>query len=110
MHLLPETDFDKGIVGFNEIHYNDFRFVLNLELRADLKIEGRDYLISNNELDLTAWGNSREEAIDAFNFAFYSLYVNYYNEIDSNLTKDAVQLKNNLHKIIKIVINEAPKN
>jgi hypothetical protein len=68
------------------------------------------YVIQNEELDITVWGESREEAEDSFAFTFHSLYQNFATEIDSKLSKDAKSLKENLLKTVKKVIDESQKS
>lgn len=90
------------------VKFQETIFVLNMHLECIVEYEDDIYIIKNEELDLIVWGKTRKEVENAFNFSFYSLYTNYYLEIDSKLSFEAIILKNKLREIIKnVVINEA---
>ncbi|MBE2281251.1 MAG: hypothetical protein IAE91_12730, partial [Ignavibacteriaceae bacterium] len=89
------------------IKYQDKNFVLNKKLDCKVSYEDENYIIHNEELDLTVWGESRKEVEEAFYFSFLSLYENYYNESDSNLSAAALILKGKLKDIINKVEDEA---
>lgn len=88
------------------IRYHHKSFVLNKHLDCLVEFVDDSYIIRNEELDLVVWGETRKEVEDAFNFSFSSLYSNYYLEDDSNLSTEAILLKNRLKEIIKTVIDE----
>ncbi len=92
------------------IKFSDKIFLLNNELQCEVEFENDNYLIRNDEFDITVWGETREEAVEAFSFSFYSLYVNFHNESDKNLSEGAQSLKGKLKSIIKQVIDEAKKD
>jgi len=92
------------------IKCNDKIFVLNKKLECQVDFEDDNYIIKNDELDIIVWGQTREEVEDAFEFSFYSLYLNYCLEIDDRLSDEAKELKSKLNTIIKNVIDEAEKN
>jgi hypothetical protein len=92
------------------IKFKDKIFILNKKLDCQVEFEDDNYIIKNIDLDIIVWGQTREEVEEAFCFSFYSMYVNYYQEIDDNLSSEAIELKNKLSVIIKNVLNEAEKN
>ena len=89
------------------IKYENLIFILNKNLECKVEFEDESYIISNSELDIIVWGETRKDAEEAFYFSFYSLYLNFYLETDLNLSEEAKLLKNKLKEIIKSVINEA---
>jgi hypothetical protein len=89
------------------IKYEDTIFVLSKNLNCTVEFDNNYYIIKNDDLDLTVWGDSRKEVEEAFSFSFYSLYKNYYLEENSHLSDDAIVLKEKLISLIKSVINEA---
>ncbi len=92
------------------IKFNDKIFILNKKLDCQVEFEDDNYIIKNTDFDIIVWGQTREEVEDAFCFSFYSMYLNYHQEIDDNLSSEAIELKNKLSVIIKNVLNEAEKN
>ncbi len=79
------------------------------KLDCEVSYDKGSYVIRNEKLDITVWGNSRDEAEAAFAFSFDALYQNFALEDDTKLTSDAIALKSDLHKIVKniFVPNEA---
>lgn len=63
--------------------------------------EENNFIIRNEEFDITAWGQTRDKALEAFAFTFDALYKNYALEKDENLSDKAITLKNKLKSIIK---------
>jgi hypothetical protein len=104
---VEELEHDTYPFKPESIKYQNLKFDLNKCLECVVEFEDDNYIIKNEELDLIVWGATREEVEDAFNFSFYSLYVNYYLEDDSKLSVEAILLKNRLHTIIKSVTDEA---
>lgn len=88
------------------IQFEGKAFYLNEALKCTVSFEDEQYFIRNEKLDLTVWGDTREEAEEAFSFSFYSLVQNFYNEDDSKLSKSAQELKTGLKNIIKQVADE----
>jgi len=86
---------------------NDHSYNRNLDCIVDF--EDDNYIITNEDLDITVWGESRKEVEEAFCFSFYSTYKNFYLEDNINLSEEAIHLKEKLKGIIKNIINEAPK-
>ncbi|KAF0153566.1 MAG: hypothetical protein FD143_98 [Ignavibacteria bacterium] len=92
------------------IRFDNHIFILQSALVCDVNFEDDSYFITNHDLDITVWGNTREETEQAFCFSFYSLYKNYVEEIEENLSEKAIELKNKLNILIKSHYYEAPKN
>jgi len=88
------------------IKYKETIFDLNKNIECVVEFEEGNYFIKNEELDLIVWGNTRKEAEEAFSFGFYSLYQNYYLEENSNLSEEAILLKEKINSLIKKVVNE----
>ncbi len=97
--LLYDTyPYRPEIIVFNEVKYE-----LSKKLECKVVFEENYYLISNDELNINVWGQTRYEAEEAFSFSFYSLYQNYAKQPDENLTEDAKILK---EKLLNLVIKE----
>lgn len=92
------------------IQYDNTLFFLSHQLPCEVEFEDNNYIIRCEELDITVWGETRDEAEEAFSFSFFSLYENFYLENDKNLSPDAQSLKKELGRIIKEVIDETKKN
>jgi len=89
------------------IKFQETIFVLNRNLDCTIDYEEDNYIIKNEELDIVVWGDSRKEVEEAFCFSFYSIYQNYCIEVNSNLSDEAILLKEKMYSLIKNVINEA---
>ncbi len=96
--------FKPSSIVFENIAYN-----LTKRLDCQVDFEDKMYVIQNIEFDITVWGKSREDAEYSFAFTFHSLYQNFATELDSKLSEEAKQLKQNLLKIVKKVIYEGQK-
>ena len=73
------------------------------KLECNVQFEDNLYFIENENLDLTVWAETREEVEKAFNFEFYSLYLNYALESDDMLTPKAILLKGKILSLIETV-------
>jgi len=78
----------------------DFDMIKNV-LDNQVTYEDDNFIIRNDEFDITVWGQTRDKAQEAFGFTFHALYKNYMLEKDENLSDKAVELKNKLKLIIK---------
>lgn len=85
----------------NLINFDDVTYVLNQRLNCEVSYEDETYIIANDLLDITVWGDTRDEAETAFSFAFRSLYVNYAEETDEQLSQEAKLLKSTLLSLVK---------
>ena len=83
--------YKPDILKFGNSIYN-----LKRRLECSVSFEDDSYFISNEELDITVWGETREKAEEAFNFSFHAMYQNYALERDSNLSEESILLKNQL--------------
>jgi hypothetical protein len=89
------------------IRFEKHIFVLNEKLHCEIEFEDNQYIIVNNELDITVWGDTRDNVENAFCFSFYSMYKNYAEESDEKLSAGALLLKNKLLSLVKSYYNEA---
>ena len=86
------------------IRYQKKVFTLNQALECKVEVVDENYIITNQSLDITTWGESIEEAQDAFSFSFYALYENFYDENSEKLSPKAQKIKEKLHNLIKLVV------
>ncbi|MDQ3683670.1 MAG: hypothetical protein M3352_11475, partial [Bacteroidota bacterium] len=86
----------------SKIRYDGTEVILKEAMTADVSFEEEEklYYISYPELNITVWDKDRNEADEAFQFAFISLIQNIYNEDDNNLTKKAKEIKKKLAALI----------
>lgn len=89
------------------IQFGDIGYVLKERLNSDVSYEDGQYFIANELLDITVWGDTRDDAEEAFSFSFHSLYKNYAEEVDELLTSQALQLKNTLLNLVANKIGKA---
>ncbi len=104
---LEELEHDTYPFKPELIKFQETIFVLTQSLDCIVEYEDDNYIIKNEDLDLLVWADSRKEVEEAFIFSFYSMYKNYYLEDDSNLSEEAIILKEKLKSLIKNVIDEA---
>lgn len=107
---VEELEHDTYPFSPDYLEFDGTAFILDRELSCNVSYEEDNYILRNEEFDLTVWGESREEIEDAFSFSFYSLYLNFYHESDDKLSKKAQILKQKLETIIKEVIDETKKD
>ena len=84
-----------------KIEFDKTNYELNFPIEKKLLFEDGNYIISNELLNITAWGDTIEEAEEAFAFSFFALYQNYAKKDDNNLTSDAKSLKSKLLELVK---------
>ena len=87
----------------NMIQFDNLNYVLNEKLNCVVDYEDENYTIKNELLDITVWGDTREEVETAFAFSFHALYENFVKEEDVKLSSESKILKNKLLKIVKTV-------
>lgn len=104
---LEELEHDTYPYKTDLIRFDGKIYVLNKKIEAKVDFEDDNYLITNNDLDIVVWGDTRKEAEEAFAFSFYSMYINYCLEEDENLSNEAISLKKYLKELVKSVVNEA---
>jgi hypothetical protein len=85
------------------LNYGKYVFKLKSKLECNVQFEEELYFIENESMDITVWAESREDVEKAFNFEFYSLYVNYALESEDKLTSKAILLKNKILSLIEDV-------
>lgn len=86
-----------------KISYHDKDIYLHESITCEVEFKDDLYFIIYSDLNIEVWGQSRKEAIEAFNFTFYSLVMNYAQEEDDNLTDDAIILKSKLNTMIRLI-------
>ncbi|MBL0744430.1 hypothetical protein [Chryseolinea lacunae] len=89
----------------NTLHFEDKRIVFNNTISAPVSYdeETGHFIISYPPFNITAWGQDRKEAEEAFSFTFISFIESIYLEDDKNLTTEAIAVKQALQNIIKSV-------
>jgi hypothetical protein len=88
--------FKPDIIKYENLIYN-----LKQKLDCVVIYEDDSYIISNDLLEIRVWGDTREEAVDAFCFTFSALYQNFAKESDEMLTEKAKIIKSTLLNIVK---------
>ena len=86
----------------NNIVYNNNNILLSqtIEALVEFDDESNQFIITNDELDITVWGDTRESAIEAFNFMFVSLKKEYCDDKLENMSGLAIELRNKLNELI----------
>jgi hypothetical protein len=87
------------------IRFDDCVFILSSKLYFSFKVEDNIFIIENEYLNFSAWGETEEQAKEAIYFSFYALYKNYYLEEDERLTQKALDLKSKLKNLIVKIID-----
>ncbi|MGE5630750.1 MAG: hypothetical protein ACM3TR_06575 [Caulobacteraceae bacterium] len=82
------------------LYWNGEVFNLDKEIICEVKKEEGYYLIEYEPLGIIAYAKTREEAIKEFNEEFSMIYHAYGQEDESNLTQDAIDLKNTINSIV----------
>jgi hypothetical protein len=72
-------------------------------IEVDVKQDEEGFQLMYEPLDINVWGDTREDAEEAFNFTFISLFETYGKEDDENLTEEAQELKQSLLNHISTV-------
>lgn len=62
------------------------------------------FFISCEELDILVWGDSHAQAMEAFGFAFESIYECYALEDDSKLSIEAMEVKKQLLELVEEIV------
>lgn len=84
--------------------YQSHFFSFKKALKCKLTHKKNLFYLIFNELNLTVWGSSQEETIEAFSFQFHSLYHNFALENDDNLSAEAKILKLKILDLISLVL------
>ena len=88
-------------IALNSIYTDDIRYKLNESITFSISKEESDFIIRCEKFDITVWGETEDEAKEAFGFAFDALYKCYALESDENLTAGAIELKKSLLSIVQ---------
>lgn len=104
-NIISVTPISEDLQPYNttEIAYEEYSFIFKHEFIAICRKEGDYYFFEYDDLNISVWGETREEAIDAFNFTFYATYLNYGIESDDKLSHGARKLKSKIINLIKEV-------
>jgi len=107
---IEQIDHDTYPYNPRLIKFDDKIYSLKQKLECKVEFHEEVYVINNDFLEITAWGDTREEAEDAFNFSFHSTYINYANELNSNLSKEAIEIKQKISSLVEATYYETKKN
>lgn len=101
--ILATTKLEQPVYPFqlHEVKVDKTIYTFNKTLSANVTFEDEMFFIEYTNLNIDVWGDSREEAEEAFTFALQSIIRNIYLDDDSNLTDKAIVLKSHLKSIIK---------
>ena len=93
----------------NVINFDGLVYILSQKLDCEVEYDDESYVIRNNLLDITVWGETREEVENAFNFSFHALHSNFALENDGKLSDKSNELKTKLLRLVKSVLHETQK-
>ena len=85
--------------------FNGVSYIFREKLETNVSYDDGHYVISNELLEIAVWGVTRDEAEEAFAFAFHSLYENFAKESDKNLTPRSRRLKRALRSFLSNNVN-----
>ncbi len=105
--LVEELEHDTYPFKPNMVQFSNLIYVLHERLQCIVEFEDDNYIIRNELLDISVWGDTREEVEIAFSFSFHALYENFALENDVKLSLEAKELKMKLLKLVKTVVHEA---
>jgi len=77
--ILREVD-----IPLNEIKVSEATFILKKPLMIHIRIEGREYSVTNNEFEINILADSREDAINLFQKQFSDKYFELIRNNDSS--------------------------
>lgn len=103
VHHIAEITPGTHPFVLEEMVYENFAVDFHDKIVSAVSIEEDLFIITNEILDITVWGDTRTEAEEAFRFSLYAIYQNYYFESESKLSPDAVKLRDYLFNITKSV-------
>jgi hypothetical protein len=83
--LLSEVDFGEG---------NIKKLIHPLKIKAEYEDESDSYIIENEEFNLLAVASNLKDGMEEINDELKTLYNEYVNEELTNLTEDALKLRN----------------
>jgi len=85
----------------NKIEWLNRIFLLSKEIACNIKKEDSLIILEYEPLNITVYNFSRDEVVEDFAEEFAFLWDNYAIENDSNLTEDAIILKNKMKELVK---------
>lgn len=108
LKYLAVEKLDKQVWPYQvkEVIFGNRTVLLNTTLSAEVTFDedSQNFIITYEPLDITVWGEQRNGAEEAFNFAFISIVESILIEKDANLTSEALEIKKSLERIVKSVI------
>jgi hypothetical protein len=88
---------------FSLIEYDGTTILFKEQINSHVSFDEGLFHITLERFNVHAWGETRKEAEEAFDFSFCSIIENIYLEKDELLTKKALDIKIDLYSIIKEV-------
>ena len=82
---------------------NKFYYFKN-PINCNVFSKGNIFYCEFKDLKIKSFGASLNDAINAFNFTFHSLFINYASETNQNLSKDARRLKDKILDLVLIAL------
>ncbi len=96
---------DINIRPFNPkvITYDIHTYILHSSLKCLVTYEDDSFIIRNDLLDITVWGDDQDLAEEAFYFMFNAVYINYAKEKEEYLSEKAIILKHQIDNLITTI-------
>lgn len=88
-------------VTINQLKVANSAYFLNKPFVCEVEFEDGNYLMQNDEFNITVWADSRTKVEESFAFAFHSLYQNFALETDEKLSPKSQVLKKKLLETVK---------
>ena len=85
------------------LKFDNTSYFFREELNGIVSFKRGNYFIENSLLDIAVWGRTRNEAEEAFAFAFHALYENFAKKDDKNLASNASRLRSILEFITRTI-------
>lgn len=103
--VIDIQEVDLSIIELDVLIYTDktLKFKYPFILTPELDETEQLYIIENSDLGIDLFAYTRAELLESLKEHILSLWEEYAQESDDNLTKDALILKNNLLKLIEEV-------
>lgn len=98
--MLKSTEFDTRPFNPKVITYENLTYNLHNPLKCLVTYEDDNFIIRNDLLDITVWGEDQDIAEEAFYFMFNAVYENYANEKEEYLSEKAIILKHKIDNLI----------
>lgn len=85
------------------IAYKHKEYILSKKITGQMRKEENVFFLEYKDLDIEVWGESHSQVLEAFGFAFNSLYRNFVTVKESELTPKAIILRGKLTQLVKEV-------